>query len=314
MCKMTVLVSTYNQPLSGIYSTLNSIINQNFDDYEIVVADDCSKVSPESDIRTFFEAKDFSRYKIVINSQNLGTVLNMNEGLKIAEGEYVKWIGAGDMLFAPNTLEAIYSFSLENQLKLGFGRIMTFFPSSEGLQLNAFNAPLNPFDYKKDSDSNALAEHQLTQSDWVPGGSLFFKRDFLLNYLEDLSVEYKVRYCEDLVTPLVLFDEPVLYLDEYILWYEWGVGVSNDGSSAAKIRMYTDHDNYFNALAKTKPNNKKIQAARRMFKVKRFLALHTPIYSIARKLSANRYLRNNDLDSIESGEIRKFLDQCLWEK
>lgn len=311
MCKISVLVTTYNQPIQGIFATLNSVLGQDFDDFEIVIADDCSSDSPKLDLMRYFKERSFDRYKLVMNQENLGTVLNIVEGMKVAEGEFVKDIGAGDLLFERSTLAKIYDFAKKENANLGFGRIMTYSGQGGALSVNRFNAPSNPLEYGKDSDSGKLAEHQLVSADWIPGGSLFFRRDFLIEYLMRLSTDYGVRYCEDLVSPLVSFEEPILFLDEYLLWYEWGVGISNSGSAGAKNRMYTDHGNFFDGLARDYPESIAIRKAKRRFKVKRFLALKTPLYALARIVGSVHYL-SHDAEGVEGPgkDALAFLETC----
>jgi len=307
MYAISVVLTTYNQPLNKIFQTLNSIVSQDFDSFEIVVADDASQENPREAIERYFAEAGFSDFQIVVHEKNLGTVRNNAEGAALARGKYVKAIGAGDLLFAPDTLRKIYEFCLAREVDLAFGRVMAFTDSDDEPCAYSFDAPTKPEMYSGVQDHEAIVAQQLIRSDWVPGGGLFYRRDYLLDYLFELADAYQVRYCEDLVSVLVAFTDDILYFDEYILWYEWGFGVSNDGSKASKRKAYSDHTNFFNELKRRYPNSKTIKRANLVFRVKRFVMIKTPIAEFLRRFKASQYLSKPKEQTQEISAALEFL-------
>lgn len=311
MCKMSVIVITYNQSPQSIFQTLNSIVCQNFDDFEVIISDDGSKVTHSEAIGEYLDNSDFRNYRIITRDNNVGTVKNILEAMLSASGEFVKCIGAGDLLYSPNTLNEIYDFCKQNRVTLGFGLIKAYSLNNGELSIQPFHAPRNTEVYRKESNSSEKLEQLLINDDWLPGSGLFYQKDSLIDLFTILSNDFKVKYCEDLVVPLVLFEGNIDYLDKYILWYEWGVGISNDGSSAARERMYKDHSNYFVHLAYQYPKNSIVKRAKNRFVLKRFVMLHTPLGNILNRFRSTQYLDESKSEYIGNSAEEQFLLSSL---
>lgn len=86
-----------------IKRTLESVINQTFKDYEIVIVDDCSDDSTIEQVQSILENTDAS-YKIVKLKVNSCLAYARNLGVKLSIGEYVAFLDDDD-LWLPNKLE-----------------------------------------------------------------------------------------------------------------------------------------------------------------------------------------------------------------
>lgn len=86
MPKISVIVPVYN---AGIYleECLKSILQQTFQDIEVILILDCPTDGSDKVCQSFAE-KD-SRIKIIYNKHNLHIGLSRNRGLDIAQGEYI---------------------------------------------------------------------------------------------------------------------------------------------------------------------------------------------------------------------------------
>jgi len=78
---------------------MQSVINQDFSDFELVIVDDCSTDNTH-DIALEF---DDARIRFFVNDQNLGLVGNWNRCLKLANGEII-WILHDDDILETNAL------------------------------------------------------------------------------------------------------------------------------------------------------------------------------------------------------------------
>jgi len=290
MHPISVVVTTYNQSYTDIVRTLNSIVNQEFDDFEIIVTDDCSNENPQRELESYFSQIGFSDYKIIVNSNNVGTVKNICGALELADGEYVKVIGAGDMLYSSDTLRKICEFSHAHGIRLAFGKVKTYSLEGENLTIRPFNAPSKPEMYIPPQNRGAIIERQLLWADWIPAGSLFFNREYIKNYFSLLATDYQVKYCEDFVATLVALTDTIDYFDENVYWYEWGVGVSNSGSVATRKRMYSDHNNFYCGLRRNYRDHI-VTKAYCLFRIKRFIMLHTPLHTLFTVHKSAQYLR-----------------------
>lgn len=95
MRKISVLMSTYNEPLTWIRESIESIINQTYSNIEFIIIMD----NPQNiELIKLLEEYE-SKYKNIIiykNSKNLGLVESLNKGLKLCSGEYIARMDADD--------------------------------------------------------------------------------------------------------------------------------------------------------------------------------------------------------------------------
>ncbi len=94
---VSICIPTYNSA-DFILDTLNSIRNQTFQNYEVIIQDDASSDSTPKMIRHFIRDKQDARFYLRQNSENLGVEKNWNLCLNSARGEFIKLICADDLL------------------------------------------------------------------------------------------------------------------------------------------------------------------------------------------------------------------------
>ncbi len=99
----SIIVPIYNVQ-SYLRECITSVLNQDFDDYEIIIVDDCSP-DHSGDIADEMARHD-SRIKPLHLTQNVGLGLARNAGVAAATGDYVLFLD-GDDTFAPGSLRAI---------------------------------------------------------------------------------------------------------------------------------------------------------------------------------------------------------------
>jgi hypothetical protein len=80
----------------AIRRCLDSLLAQDFEDYEIVISDNASSDGTQDVIREY-AARD-SRIRPFLNEQDVGQIENFNRVVHLARGEYFRWIGAEDWL------------------------------------------------------------------------------------------------------------------------------------------------------------------------------------------------------------------------
>lgn len=110
--KVSVVLAVYNGA-TFISEAVESILNQTFSDFELIVINDGSSDDSEK-ILNFFNDPRIIRIK---NERNLGLILSLNAGIKIARGEYIARMDADD-ISVPNRLEKQVEF-LENNKNIG---------------------------------------------------------------------------------------------------------------------------------------------------------------------------------------------------
>ena len=108
MVTISIVIPVYNIE-KYLRNCLDSILNQTFKDYEVICVDDGSKDNSLNILNEY--AKKDSRFKIV-SQENAGAGIARNNGLKLAQGEYVQFLDADDY-FEPTMLEEMYNKAQE---------------------------------------------------------------------------------------------------------------------------------------------------------------------------------------------------------
>ena len=93
MPKVSILIPVYNTE-KYIGEAIESIINQTYKDWELIILDDCS-IDKTFEIIKKYEKQD-TRIKAFKNEINLGMMPNWNKGLLLCKGEYWGKLDADD--------------------------------------------------------------------------------------------------------------------------------------------------------------------------------------------------------------------------
>ena len=101
MAKYTIITINYNNG-KGLRSTIESVINQTFDDVEYIIVDGGSTDNSVDIIKDFSE-----RINFWVSERDGGVYSAMNKGLHHAHGEYVNFMNSGDTFYSPHVLEEI---------------------------------------------------------------------------------------------------------------------------------------------------------------------------------------------------------------
>lgn len=83
--KVSVLMAVYKTDRGYLREAVESILNQSFDDFEFLIADDC----PEDDREEIVRSYNDKRIIYFKNEKNLGITPTRNKLLDLAKGEYV---------------------------------------------------------------------------------------------------------------------------------------------------------------------------------------------------------------------------------
>lgn len=267
--KISVLVLSYNSDIDKLYLTLKSIIKQKIDDFEIVVSDDGSKDNHEQELAEYFKQNDFSNYKLVMNEQNRGTVQNILSGLKACEGEYVKPISSGDCLYAEDTLARLYDFMKADSLDYCHGLIRGYHRLEDGsIQYIPYSHPFDIEAYRK-RDMDRITKNLVLYSDNTCGAGICYEKKFFIHYMNLISEV--VKYEEDIFQVVAAVENKKTALfDDYVIWYEIGLGVSTNKKSKIYDLLAKDVDGLYRKLYEWHPENKYVK--------KRYSLL--PLYNI----------------------------------
>ena len=159
MAKISIIIPVYNSE-KYIRRCLNSILNQTFQDFEIILIDDNSKDNSLK-IVSEIEKTHKDKIKILKNAKNVGAGASRNKGLKIASGEYITFIDSDDYI-EKNTLKRMYESCVNtdsdiariNMIKVFSGKDVSFL----GRRSNIDEHKINYFLDKLEENENQ-SEH-----------------------------------------------------------------------------------------------------------------------------------------------------------
>lgn len=129
---ISVLMSTYKEPIEWIVMSINSILEQTYKNIELIVVIDNPDNNELIDYLTELQKKD-KRVKIVKNKENKGLVYSLNRGFTFCEGEFIARMDADDVSELER-LEMQYKYITETKYDL-VGSGLQFFWENEQMQV-----------------------------------------------------------------------------------------------------------------------------------------------------------------------------------
>lgn len=103
----TIVITHYNQE-KYIYEAIDSILNQSYNNIELLITDDCSKSFSKEKILEYITEEKRENIKsvdFVINTENLGTVKTLNKAIRKSKGKYISFFAADDKLNNEEVIE-----------------------------------------------------------------------------------------------------------------------------------------------------------------------------------------------------------------
>ena len=132
---ISVIIPMFNAE-KYIEQCLDSIADQTFEDYEVIVVDDCSTDRSVALTEAFYERKiggrsQFHLLKLPENSG--GASIPRNQALKLARGKYVTFVDSDDLLI-DNALEIL--FNVAEKFQADVVDAEKFFVRRDGFGIN----------------------------------------------------------------------------------------------------------------------------------------------------------------------------------
>lgn len=108
---ISVIMSIYNEPEDWIKSSISSILDQTFKDFEFIIINDNPSKKLNSRILNYYKSVD-SRIIVITNKKNIGLTKSLNKGIKRSSRKYIARMDADDISLK-NRFESQFNF-LEN--------------------------------------------------------------------------------------------------------------------------------------------------------------------------------------------------------
>ena len=122
---LSVIIPNYNNELT-IKNTIDSILNNKYKNFEIIIIDDCSTDKSVKIIRKNYENNP--KIKLYINDKNYGTFYGRNKGILLSKGYYIANVDGDDTIHPNKFFFEISELEKENKNGLkywGYGTNFT---------------------------------------------------------------------------------------------------------------------------------------------------------------------------------------------
>lgn len=222
---ISVIVPIYNVE-RYLEKCLNSLMNQSFDDYEVIIVNDGS-IDRSKEIAEKYEAK-YSNV-VLLNQENKGAGQARNYGIEAAKGEYLLFVDSDDFIHK-DTLKITYSKAIENKAD------MVVF----GYTILSESGDIIKIDHGFENTNSTLSEnHELIMCSPTVWNKLIKKEMFISSGIRFPSIDN----AEDLnvLLKLYLHVKVFAFVDKSLYFYLKREGsVSNDVLKADKVLEIVD--------------------------------------------------------------------------
>ena len=179
--ELSVLVTAYNSELY-IREAINSILNQTYTDYELIIIDDGSTDNTVSSIKSFND----NRIQFLSHSQNTGIARSRNQALELASGTYITFLDSDDIVH-PQKFEKQIAF-LKNNPDFGLVGSSVILINEQGTETGRWKLAAKP--------------------ETIPSIMLFH------NYFVNSAVMFRKSLLNDIVYP-----EDLVIGEDYMMWF-----------------------------------------------------------------------------------------------
>ena len=113
---LSIIIPIYNVKTKYLLRAFISILNQTFNNFEIIVINDFSSEDTKNTIMQLF--LEIKNVKIIHHNKNLGIYNSRVDGILNANGKYILFMDSDDMISNQDLFKIIYFFNLEYNLDI----------------------------------------------------------------------------------------------------------------------------------------------------------------------------------------------------
>lgn len=122
MYKVSIIIPVYNSELF-LKECLDSIVNQTYENLEIICIDDCSTDNSNKILLDY--AKNDNRFIILKNDENIGQGLSRRYGIKKSSGDYIITIDSDDYV-DKDFIEKLINVAIDKDCDIVSGNLKIF--------------------------------------------------------------------------------------------------------------------------------------------------------------------------------------------
>ena len=121
-CFVDIILPNYNKEFF-LQETIDSVLNQSYNNWKLVIIDNCSTDNSKTVIEKFRENK---KINIIHLKKNMGASFSRNLGIRLSNSKYISFLDADD-LWTPNKLNDQINFMEEKDYNFTYTDYTPFF-------------------------------------------------------------------------------------------------------------------------------------------------------------------------------------------
>lgn len=234
---ISVIMSCYNEELSWIKQSIESILNQTYKNIEFIIICDNPENYEMKELLLKYKEKD-NRIILILNEKNLGLVESLNRGLSKCRGNYIARMDADD---------------ISNIIR--FEKQLEYFKQNPNIDLimSAANYIDEKGNFVKSSNiinSNCIKKMLIYGSVSIHP-TWMFKRKILQKVIKYDNVTYVEDY--DFLCRTILMGYNIGFINEYLLDYRIrSSGITRAKRAEQEYIYQIVNNNYRNTIRKNK--------------------------------------------------------------
>ena len=182
---VTVIMPSYNHE-RYISEAIESVLNQTFSDFELIIIDDASKDKSKEIIKIYKEKE--SRIRAIFHDENKGIARTMNEGLEKANGKFIALFSSDDLWVRDKLVKQLNILMKDDNLIVwSEGLIIDEKGVHSGKKFTQMHEAT-----KKKRGGNIFEE--LLRGNFICGQSVILKKENLKNIRYDERLKYLNDY------------------------------------------------------------------------------------------------------------------------
>lgn len=279
MPKVSVIVPCYNHA-KYLKERIDSILNQSFRDFELILLDDCSKDNSAEILLSYKDNEKVSN--VIINEKNSGTTFKQwQKGISLAKGDYV-WIAESDDYADWSFLDRLVKILDENP-KVGLAYSQSYKVDENSNifgDMVDYTSCFSPNKWESDYINNGKDEivNFLTKMNTIPNASaILFRKSAISKFPEEIKGMKLVGdwffYCN------ILVEHDIAFVSDKLNYYRFqNMSVR---SKSVPEKNYVDK-----AIGWSNLNKRfKLPKSAKLYIINEAVGIHVYIQLITRELS-----------------------------
>lgn len=216
MPKISIIVPNYNHAIF-LEKRIDSIINQTFNDFEVILLDDASNDNSLHILNNYANHHKVSSFSV--NSTNSGSPFKQwQKGIKLAKGDLI-WIAESDDFADYKFLEKIVPLFLDKNVMLAYCNSYEI-DENDVISNKQWNDALCPIHWKDDhynDGNNEIKKYLMYRNTILNASAVVFRKD---RYFEVGGVNQDFCYSADwLLWATLIKDHKIAYINSPLNYF-----------------------------------------------------------------------------------------------